>query len=128
MGVLRVLSLAASLPMGDQGAMQIDGGRLTIFSEPVFAEVQRYGSENFPKRHRGAYLKSFEGRPETQRRPEEEVRVQRGPTHVARFVESVVDNKPSLENALDGHYAAGAAQLCNHAYRARKRAEWSELG
>jgi hypothetical protein len=51
----------------------------------------------------------------------------RGPSHVARFVEPVVENKPSLETALDGHYAAGAAQLCNHAYRQKRRAEWAEV-
>lgn len=113
--------------MGDQGAMQVDGGRLTVFPEPVFGEAMQYGSQNFPKRLREAYLKSFEGKPGTQRREPVETKIARGPSHVARFVESVVDNKPSKENALDGHYAAGAAQLCNHAYRNRKRAEWWEL-
>ncbi|HAX43603.1 MAG TPA: hypothetical protein DCY80_13735, partial [Solibacterales bacterium] len=113
--------------MGDQGAMQVDGGRLTVFPEPVFGDAMQYGSQNFPKRLREAYLKQFEGKPGTQRREPVETKIARGPSHVARFVESVVDNKPSKENALDGHYAAGAAQLCNHAYRNRKRAEWWEL-
>lgn len=113
--------------MGDQGALQIDGGRMTVFPEPVFGEAQPYGSLNFPKRIRDAYLKSFEGKPGTQRKAEEEIRVERGPTHVARFVESVVEGKPSLETALDGHHAAAAAQLCNHAYRYKKRAEWADL-
>lgn len=113
--------------MGDQGALQIDGGRMTFFPEPVYGEAQQYGSLNFPKRLRDEYLKQFEGKPGTQRQPDEEIRVPRGPSHVARFVESVTENKPSLETALDGHYAAGAAQLCNLAYREKKRAEWADL-
>ncbi len=113
--------------MGSEATLQIEGGRMVLYPEPIYAEVQNYGSENFPKRLRDEYLKSFAGKPGTQRRQQEEIRVERGPIHVAHFVDSVVNKKPSREDAEAGHCAAAAAQLCNRAYREKQRTEWKDL-
>ena len=113
--------------MGSEATLQIEGGRMTLYPEPVYSDAQRYGSLNWPKRLRDEYLKSFEGKPETQQKPQQEIRVERGPIHVAFFVDSVVNGKPSRENAEDGHLAASAAHLCNLSYREKRRAEWSDL-
>lgn len=112
------------LIMGDQGTLQAENNKLTLYPEPKYNEAQNYGSLNFPKRLRDEYLAKFasEGRPE---RPQpKEITVERGLTHNAVFVDSVLNGKPSRENAEEGHAAAGAAHLCNWAYRKAGRATY----
>lgn len=113
--------------MGTEGTLQVEFGRMTLYPEPIYGEAQPYGSLYMPKRTRDEYLKSFEGKPQTKAREQQEIRVERGPIHVAFFVDSVVNGKPSRENATDGHYAASAAHLANLAYREKRRTEWADL-
>ncbi len=113
--------------MGSEGTLQLGDGGLTVYPEPIFSEKQIYGSEFMPKATRDAYLKTFEGKPDTQERPEKEVRVERGPTHNALFIDALLNGKKSPESAEEGHNAASAAHLVNAAYRENRRADWSDL-
>lgn len=113
--------------MGSEATLQLEAGRINLFPEPVFAEVQQYGSEFMPKKMRDDYLKSFEGKPGTQMKTPEEITVERGPIHVAYFIQSILENKPSAESAEAGHNAASAAHLCNAAYKETRRATWGDL-
>lgn len=112
------------LVMGDKATMQIETSRLTINPEPNFGEAQLYGSLNFPKRLRDEYLAKFKDEARPARPQPEEIRVDRGPSHNWHFIDSIVNNKPSKENAEEGHYAAAAAHVANWAYRKGKRAEY----
>jgi hypothetical protein len=53
-----------------------------------------------------------------------EIAIERGPSHSELFIISLREGKPSVENAEEGHYAAGAAHLANIAYRTGRRAAW----
>ena len=50
---------------------------------------------------------------------------ERGQSHNWYFIDSIRNNKPSRENAEEGHFAAAAAHLCNLAYRHKTRASWN---
>lgn len=105
------------LIMGDQGTMQVEGRKLTVIPEPKFAEAQLYGSLNFPKRLRDEYLAKYATEPKTTRPEPKEILVEAGQSHNWFFTDSILNNKPSRENAEEGHYAAAAAHMCNMAYR-----------
>lgn len=113
--------------MGSEGTLQLGGESITVYPEPIFAEKQMYGSLYMPKAMREAYLKTFEGKPETQARPEQVVKVQRGPSHNALFIDALLNGKKSPESAEEGHNAASAAHLVNTAYRENRRVNWSDL-
>ena len=53
-------------------------------------------------------------------KPAEKVEVEKRPEHYDLFVMSVRDNKPTEEDATEGHYAAGAGHLANIAYRVKR--------
>ena len=80
-----------------------------------------------PKATRDAYLKTFDGKPETQVRPEQVFKIQQGPTHNALFIDALLNGKKSPESAEEGHNAASAAHLVNAAYRENRRANWNDL-
>ena len=105
------------LIMGDQGTMQVEGRKLTIIPEPKFGEAQLYGSLNFPKRLRDEYLAKYANEPRPARPEPKEILVEAGQSHNWFFTDSILNNKPSRENAEEGHYAAVAAHMCNMAYR-----------
>lgn len=105
------------LIMGDQGTMQLEGRRLTVIPEPKFGEAQLYGSLNFPKRLRDEYLAKYANEPRPARPEPKEIVVEAGQSHNWFFTDSILNNKPSRENAEEGHYAAAAAHMCNMAYR-----------
>ncbi len=109
------------LIMGDQGTMQVEGRRLTVIPEPKFGEAQLYGSLNFPKRLRDEYLAKYASEPRLARPEPREIVVEAGQSHNWFFTDSILNNKPSRENAEEGHYAAAAAHMCNQAYRKGKR-------
>lgn len=113
--------------MGSEGTLQLGGESITVYPEPIFAEKQMYGSLYMPKAMREAYLKTFEGKPETQMRPEQVVKVQRGPSHNALFIDALLNGKKSPETAEEGHNAASAAHLVNAAYRENRRVNWGDL-
>lgn len=113
--------------MGSEGTLQLGGESITVYPEPIFAEKQMYGSLYMPKAMREAYLKTFEGKPETQARPEQVVKVQRGPSHNALFIDALLNGKKSPESAEEGHNAASAAHLVNAAYRENRRVNWGDL-
>ena len=113
--------------MGSEGTLQLTGEAVTVYPEPIFSEKQQYGSDYMPKAMRDAYLKSFEGKPETQTRPEQVIKVERGPTHNALFIDALVNGKKSTESAEEGHNAASAAHLVNAAYRQNRRTAWEDL-
>ncbi len=105
------------LIMGDQGTMQVEGRKLTVIPEPKFSEAQLYGSLNFPKRLRDEYLAKYANEPRPARPEPTEIVVEAGQSHNWFFTDSILNNKPSRENAEEGHYAAAAAHMCNMAYR-----------
>jgi predicted dehydrogenase len=112
------------LIMGDQGTMQIEGRKLTIIPEPKFGEAQLYGSLNFPKRLRDEYLAKYANEPRPARPEPKEILVEAGQSHNWFFTDSILNNKPSRENAEEGHYAAAAAHMCNMAYRKGTRVKF----
>lgn len=109
------------LIMGDQGTLQVESNRLTLIPEPKANEAQFYGSANFPKRLRDEYLAKFASETQPERVSPKEISVERGPSHNWHFIDSILNSKPSRENAEEGHYAAAAAHLCNIAYRKSAR-------
>jgi len=109
------------LIMGDQGTLQVEGRKLTLIPEPKFGEAQFYGSANFPKRLRDEYLAKFANEARSTRPEPKEITVEPGQSHNWFFIDSIVNSKPSRENAEEGHYAAAAAHICNMAYRKGKR-------
>lgn len=112
--------------LGTKASLVIESRKVTLMPEPVFPEVQNYGSSNWPKRLRDAYLGGHEN-DRAQTKPVQEIPVEEGLSHAGHFVQSVTQNKPSVENAEEGHYAASAAFLANLSYRQKKRAQWSDL-
>jgi len=112
---------------GDGGTLQIETRRLVLNYEPKGGEVQNYGSLNFPKKLRDEYLAKYANEPKATRREGEEIMLNRGQSHNWFFIDSIVNNKPSAENAEEGHYAAAAAHLCNLAYRHKTRASWNPV-
>jgi predicted dehydrogenase len=109
---------------GDQGTMILEYRRLTVIPEPKEGEMQEYGSLNFPKKLRDEYLAKYAGEKPPAKGEPKEVAVDRGQSHNWFFIDSIVNNKPSRENAEEGHYAAAAAHLCNMAWRKGVRASW----
>lgn len=115
------------LIMGDQGTMQLEFGKLTIFPEAKAPEAQLYGSLNFPKRLRDEYLAKYANESKPVKPEPKEVTVPRGPSHNWFFIDSIVNNKPSRENAEEGHYAAAAAHMCNMAFRKGQRVTFDKM-
>lgn len=109
---------------GDEGTLMIDFRRILLTPEPKESPAQEYGSLNFPKKLRDEYLAKFPAAPRESRPEPKEISVERGQSHNWYFIDSIVNNKPSRENAEEGHYAAAAAHLCNLAWRKQTRASW----
>jgi hypothetical protein len=112
---------------GDQGTLQVEWTKLTLTLEPKQGDAQHYGSINFPKKMRDEYLAKYAGEAGAPRPEPKEIPVERDQTHNWWFIDSIVNNKPSRENAEEGHYAAAAAHLCNLAYRNKTRASWDPM-
>ena len=115
-----------TLIMGSEGTLAFQGfSRLVLYPEPVFSAVQRYATGCWPEALRKQYLESVaaEARPEP--RKEQEIAVERGRSHQEQFVRSLRDGTPPIEDAVKGHYAAGAAHLANLAYRKGRRMNWN---
>ncbi len=115
------------LVMGDQGTLVLEYRKMTLVPEPKFAEAQLYGSLNFPKRLRDEYLAKYAKEPKTTKPEPQEISVAAGPTHNWFFIDSIVNKRPSRENAEEGHYAAAAAHMCNLAYRRGERVTWDKM-
>ncbi len=118
--------------MGTEATLvQSNPNSVTLVEETKSPDVQSYGTIAWPKAMRAAYFEKHgwtaEGRPKTPlpkpARPKE-VAIERGPSHSELFIISLKEGKPSVENAEEGHYAAGAAHLANIAYRTGRRAAW----
>lgn len=110
---------------GDEGTLLVEYSRLTLTPEPPARKGQNYGSLNFPKKLRDEYLAPFAGETYPPEPVAKEMPIERGQSHNWFFIDSIVNNKPSRENATEGHYAASAAHLCNLAYRQKTRATWN---
>jgi hypothetical protein len=110
---------------GDEGTLQVESGRLLLTPEPKAGEAQNYGSLNFPNKLRDEYLAKYAGETRAPRPESNAVTVEGGQSHNWFFIDSILNNKPSRENAEEGHYAAAAAHLCNLAYRHKTRASWN---
>lgn len=115
------------LIMGDQGTLQVEFRKMTLIPEPKFAQAQLYGSLNFPKATRDEYLAKFASEAKTSRSEPKDIAVEAGQSHNWFFIDSIVNNKPSRENAEEGHYAAAAAHMCNLAYRKGDRITWDKM-
>jgi predicted dehydrogenase len=121
--------------MGDLGTLLIeDSGKLIFYPDPVDVGVQGYGTQNWPKAMREAYFVSkgwqANGQPLRGGPPPvkpTEIKVEPVPSHQEIFIQTILDGKPSRENATEGHYAAGAAHVANRAYREGKRLKWDYL-
>ena len=117
--------------MGTKGSLVDTGDKLILYPEPVDHGVQGYGTLQWPKAARATYFEakgwSAEGRPIqplTPRKQPEEIEVERGHTHAEWFIVSMREDKPSKENATEGHLAAGAAHVANMSYRMGKKLKW----
>jgi predicted dehydrogenase len=120
--------------MGSEGSLVEERGRLVQYFEPVDRDVQSYGTMQWPAAARAAYYESkgwtAAGQPKEplpDPRQPAEVKLERGPSHAELFVISLREGKPSVENAQEGHLAAGAAHVANMAYRKGKRLRWDHL-
>ena len=110
---------------GDEGTLLVTFNKLELTPERASGKAQEYGSLNFPKKLRDEYLAQFAGEARPSRREPKEIMVERGQSHNWYFIDSIRNNKPSRENAEEGHFAAAAAHLCNLAYRHKTRASWN---
>jgi predicted dehydrogenase len=116
---------------GTAATMVLERGRITLYPERERPDVQSYGTLGWSKAARAAYFSSkgwsAEGRPPAPQpapaKPEE-IAVERAPSHTELFIDSLRNNKPSRENATEGHYAAGAAHVANRAYKEGRRMRW----
>ena len=115
------------LVMGDQATLQIEARKLTLIPEPTQSEAQFYGSQNFPKRLRDEYLAKYANDARPERPQPKEIPIEAGQSHNWHFIDSIVNSKPSRENAEEGHFAAAAAHLCNMAYRKSARMTFDPL-
>ncbi|MFN9919355.1 MAG: Gfo/Idh/MocA family protein [Acidobacteriota bacterium] len=115
------------LILGDGGTLQVEGRRMTLIPEPKYGDAQMYGSLNFPKKLREEYLAKYAGEQRMPRGEAKEIVVEAGPTHNAWFIDSIMNGKPSRENAEEGHYAAAAAHMCNQAYRKGTKLLWEKM-
>ena len=109
---------------GDEATLLVEFNQLTLTPEAKGGKAQLYGSINFPKKLREEYLAQFAGETRQPRPEAKDVPVEKGPSHNWWFIDSILNQKPSRENAEEGHYAAAAAHLCNLAYRNKTRAAW----
>lgn len=117
--------------LGTKASLAVERDQLVFYPEPTDHGVQGYGTLHWPKAARARYFESKgytpEGRPrEPHPAPKEpeEIKIERGPSHADHFIASVRERKPSKENALEGHLAAGAGHLANLAYRRGKKMRW----
>ncbi len=115
----------------DATLIQSGPDSLTLIEETKASDVQSYGTIAWPKAMRAAYFEKHgwtaAGRPKTpplRAAKPKEIAIERGPSHSELFILSLREGKPSVENADEGHYAAGAAHLANIAYRNGRRATW----
>ena len=111
------------LIMGSEGSLSIAPGKLTLYPEPVFSEVQHYATACWPEAMRKQYFDSM-AKPARASKPVQEIKVEENPSHQEYFILSLRNGTPSKETALDGYHAAGAAHLANIAYRKGRRAHW----
>ncbi len=111
------------LIMGSEGSLSIAPGKLTLYPEPAFSEVQQYATACWPEAMRKQYFDSM-AKPEHASKPVAEIKVEENPSHQEYFILSLRNGTPSKETALDGYHAAGAAHLANIAYRKGRRAHW----
>ena len=118
------------LVMGTEGTLEVRTRSLIQRPERIDDGVQAYGTTGWPKEMKAEYYLTrgytAQGRPKTPRpaiKPKE-IKVESGPSHYEYFIMSLRDGSPSMENAEEGHYAAGAGHLANLAYRQSQRMQW----
>lgn len=116
--------------MGTKGSLVDAGNKLIFYEEPIDSGVQSYGTLQWPKAARTEYFTSRgwtpDGRPKkpSKRAEPKDILVPAGPSHAEHFILSIRNNKPSRENAEEGHLAAGAAHVANMAYRKGRKMKW----
>jgi predicted dehydrogenase len=115
--------------MGSEGTLVWEARGLTHYSEAPDPDIQSYGSLAWPKSLRDEYLAKRRAEAQAsgvtrQRLEPKQVTVERGKGHAALFLESILEGKPSRENATEGHAAAGAGHLANLAYRKGRKMRW----
>lgn len=123
--------------MGTEGTLVMGGTRgpqpeaLILYPEREFSLAQRGAVQSWPEAAQKQYFDSLghttDGRPKEPPPPpkkEQEIQIERGSSHPEYFILSLRDRSPSREDAVAGHYAAGAAHLANMAYRKGRRMHW----
>jgi len=129
--------LAASYPtrstliIGDDGTLEVESNRLVLHPFTHRPAVSSYGINAWTEEMKGAYREGLgytaAGLPKTPLPPAreaKEIRVESRPSHYELFIISLREGKPSEENAVEGHYAAGAGHLANIAYRENRQVTW----
>jgi len=129
--------LAAAFPtrstiiIGDEGTLEEAGDKLILHPFTHRPEVSQYGITGWPKDMKAKYWEAHgytaDGRPKNPlppRKKPREIPFGSRPSHYELFVLALREDKPTEEDALEGHYAAGAAHLANLAYRNHQRASW----
>ena len=120
----------AMVVQGSEGTLVWTYNNIVVTPEPEDKDVQFYGTNAWPKAARAEYLRAKGIDPAKPRggwgeRPKPvEHKVERGQSHGWYFIDSIRNNRPSRENATEGHAAAGAAHLANMAYREGRRLRW----
>ena len=122
-------AFAGTAVMGSEGTLTLGSQGVLVNFEAPGGPVAWYGLNGWPKALKEQYLESlgFGGgkRPQPQQaKAPQEFTVERGLEHWEFFIESIRENKPSMETAEEGHCAAGAAHLGNLAYRKKRRLRW----
>ena len=124
---IAILGTEGTLALGGRGAQ---ASTLMLYPEPPPPAAQGV-VHCWPAAMQKEYFESLgytaEGRPKEPRPPpkkDQEFQVEQGPSHYEYFILSLRNHSPSREDAVAGHYAAGAAHLANLAYRKGRRMRW----
>ena len=107
---------------GTEGTLEVGADRIVHNFEPKPDNVQRYGSISWPKEMRARYLET--ARKTAAPEKAKDIKIEQGPSHTDLFLVSLREGKPSVEDAREGHLAAGAAHLANMAFRNGRRMRW----
>ena len=109
--------------LGTEGTLEVAADKVVHHFEAKSENVQRYGSLSWPRAQRTKYLATR--KPTAAHEKPREVKIEQGPSHTDLFLVSLRESKPSVEDAREGHLAAGAAHLANMAYKSGRRMTWN---
>lgn len=120
------------LIMGTKATLDFTrGDKLVVYPEKHWNGVQHYGINGWPQRLKAEYWEArgytADGKPKKPLPPApqpKEIELTQNPSHQERFIMSLREGKPSVEDAKEGHCAAGASHIANIAYRKGRKVAW----